>query len=149
MNMLVNDSCRTKTTFKGKIVFLFYDSLSPFHVNRVSRISCPVSGVELCYRGYQDTIQLKPAVTNIPMTPKTTMQTATNPIGTAWPFTNIQASSLSSSTPDQAAYRIPRYFFFSSMVSVRFFLLSWDNYCRGWLEKSANGSLRTTSGVIL
>lgn len=89
--MLVNDSCRTKTTFKGKIVFLFYDSLSPFHVNRVSRISCPVSGVELCYRGYQDTIQLKPAVTNIPMTPKTTMQTATNPIGTAWPFTNIQA----------------------------------------------------------
>ena len=88
--MLVNDSCRTKTTFKGKIVFLFYDSLSPFYVNRVSRISCPVSGVELCYKGYQDTIQLKPAVTNIPMTPKTTMQTATNPIGTAWPFTNIQ-----------------------------------------------------------
>lgn len=108
--MLVNDSCRAKTTFIGKIVCLFYDSLSPFHVNRVSRISCPVSGVELCYRGYQDTIQLKPAVTNIPMTPKTTMQTATNPIGTAWPFANIQDSSLSSSTPDQAAYRAISFF---------------------------------------
>ena len=90
---------------------LRFFTLHPFHVNRVSIISCPVSEVELCYRGYQDTIQLKPAVTNIPMTPKTTMQTATNPIGTAWPFANIQASSLSSSTPDQAAYRAISFFF--------------------------------------
>ena len=116
--MSVNDSCRAKTTFKWKIVCLFYVSISPFHVNRVSRISCPLSGVKLCYKGYQDTIQLKPAVTNIPMTPKTTMQTATNPIATAWPFTNIQASSLFSSTPDQAAYRAISFLFDGSSQAL-------------------------------